>query len=56
MRRCNDVIEPLNLQSGKIAKQHYCYQKNGSCALLAAIEPLSGKRLAPVYERRTKEE
>lgn len=51
-----EEVEPLPLQSGKVAKEHYAYVKNGSCALLAAIEPLTGKRLAKVYERRTKKE
>ena len=51
-----DEVEPLSMQSGRIAKQHYTYVKNGSCSLLAAIEPLTGKRLAQVYERRTKKE
>lgn len=51
-----DVVEPLSMQSGKVAKQHYEYAKNGSCALLAAIEPLTGKRKAIVYQRRTKKE
>ena len=30
--------------------------KNGSCALLAAIEPLTGKRLAEVFPQRTMRE
>lgn len=51
-----EEVEPLSLQTGKVAKQHYAYEKNGSCALLAAIEPLTGKRQAAVYERRTKKE
>jgi hypothetical protein len=51
-----DVVEPLSLQSGKVLKEHYAYEKNGSCALLAAIEPLTGKRLAQVYEQRTKKQ
>jgi hypothetical protein len=51
-----DVVEPLSLQSGKVRKEHYAYEKNGSCALLAAIEPLTGKRLAQVYEQRTKKQ
>ena len=44
------------MRKGEIAKQHYEYEKLGSCALLAAIEPLTGRRLAQVYERRTKQE
>jgi hypothetical protein len=51
-----DVVEPLSMQSAKVAKEHYQYAKNGSCALLAAIEALTGRRQATVYERRTKKE
>lgn len=51
-----DLIEPLALQSGRLRKEHYAYEKLGSCALLAAIEPLTGKRVAHVYARRTKKE
>jgi hypothetical protein len=51
-----DQIEPLAMQTGQIRKEHYAYEKNGSCALLAAIEPLTGFRLAQVHQRRTKKE
>ena len=51
-----DQIEPLAMQSGQVRKEHYAYEKNGSCALLAAIEPLTGFRLAQVHEHRTKKE
>lgn len=51
-----DAVEPLSMQSGQIRKEHYAYEKNGSCALLAAIEPLTGNRLAQVRSRRTKKE
>lgn len=51
-----DRVKPLPMQNGKVAKEHYAYEKNGSCALLAAIEPLTAKRLAQVYKRRTKRE
>jgi hypothetical protein len=46
-------LAPLPLQAGQAAKEHYAYIKNGSCALLGAIEPLTGKRLAEVYPQRT---
>jgi hypothetical protein len=39
-----------------VKREHYCYAKNGSCALLAALEPLTGKRLAAVYQHRGKKE
>jgi len=51
-----DRVDPIALQSGKVRKEHYAYEKLGSCALLAAIEPLTGCRIAEVYERRTKKE
>lgn len=51
-----DTIDPIAMQSGKVAKENYAYEKNGSCCLLAAIEPLTGKRLAQVHDRRTKKE
>ncbi len=44
------------MRKGEIEKQHYEYEKLGSCALLAAIEPLTGQRLGQVFERRTKRE
>lgn len=51
-----DQIAPLTMKSGQIRKEHYAYEKHGSCALLAAIEPLTGKRLALVKPQRTKKE
>jgi len=51
-----DKVEPLALQSGQVRKEHYAYEKLGSCALLAAIAPLTGKRLAQVHAQRTKRE
>jgi len=51
-----DTLAPIPTQEGKLAKEHYSYKKNGSCALLASIEPLAGKRIAKVYEYRTKAE
>jgi hypothetical protein len=44
------------MRKGEIEKQHYEYEKLGSCALLAAIEPLTGRRLGQVHERRSKRE
>jgi len=44
------------MRKGEIEKQHYEYEKLGSCALLAAIEPLTGRRLGQVHQRRTKRE
>lgn len=49
-----DVVKGFEVKPGKIKKQHYEYAKNGSCNLLAAIEPLTGKRIAKVYDQRRK--
>jgi DDE superfamily endonuclease len=49
-------VEGLAMKAGQAAREHYSYTKNGSCALLMAIEPKTGQRLAHVYERRTKQE
>ena len=51
-----EAIAPLNPQPGRIAREHYSYTKNGSCCLLASIEPLTGMRLAQLHRRRTKRE
>jgi len=51
-----DRVEPLTMQSGQVRREHYAYEKNGSCVLLAAIEPLTGRRLGQVYLQRTQRE
>lgn len=57
-----ETMTPLNPQPaqngkpGKAAKAHYAYTKHGSCCLLAAIEPLTAKRLAQLPLQRTKRE
>lgn len=51
-----DTIAPIPSAEGRVAKEHYSYEKHGSCCLLAAIEPLQGSRIAEVYEQRTKKE
>jgi hypothetical protein len=51
-----EAVAGLEMKAGKVARQHYAYEKNGSCALLMAIEPQSGKRLAQVHPQRTKRE
>lgn len=51
-----DRVEPIALQSGQLRKEHYAYEKLGSAALLASIEPLTGRRLAQVQPQRTKRE
>jgi len=51
-----DTVTALSLKAGSPRKEHDQYAKNGSCALLAAIEPKTGRRLAQVYDQRRKRE
>ena len=51
-----EIVHGLQMKAGQPAKENYAYQKNGSCALLATIEPLTGMRIADVFQRRTKRE
>lgn len=49
-----DHVVGLEMKAGQPKREQYTYEKKGSCALLMAIEPLSAKRLALVFDRRTK--
>ena len=49
-----DLVAGIPMMKGGIAKEHYSYEKLGSCSLLATIEPLTGKRIADVYDQRRK--
>jgi hypothetical protein len=51
-----DKVAPLAMQTGQVLKEHYAYEKHGSCTLFATIEPLTGWRLAEIYAQRTKAE
>ncbi len=51
-----NTVSALAMKAGSPLKEHYEYEKHGSCALLAAIEPKTGKRLAQVYDHRRKRE
>jgi hypothetical protein len=51
-----DMVEGLAVRAGKAAREHYSYEKKGSCALLMAIEPKTGKRAARVFDQRTRRE
>lgn len=51
-----DMVAGLEMKAGQAKREHDAYEKNGSCALLMAIEPLTGKREAQVFDQRTKQE
>jgi hypothetical protein len=51
-----EAVEGLQMKAGQVARQHYAYEKKGSCVLLMSIEPQTAKRLAQVHPQRTKRE
>ena len=51
-----DVVVSLPRSAGQSKREDYHYSKHGSCALLMAFEPLTGRRWAKVYDRRTAKE
>ena len=51
-----DVVMPIAMKPGKIQRQDHHYKRNGTCCVMIAIEPLAGKRIIEVKERRTKKD
>ncbi len=51
-----DTVSPLPASPGKAAREDYHYERNGTCALLSASEPLSGRRYVEVSETRTEKD
>jgi len=49
-----DSVIPIPIKPGSPKKEHYEYVRNGTCCIFVAFEPLAGKRLICVKERRTK--
>jgi DDE superfamily endonuclease len=51
-----EAVAAQAMQSGKVRREHYAFEKLGSCAMLAAIEPKTGKRIAQAFDHRRKRE
>lgn len=51
-----DVLVPIPMKPGRVERQDYHYKRNGTCAVLMAVEPLAGRRVATVTERKTKKD
>lgn len=49
-----ETREPLPMKPGEPKREDYEYEREGTCSLFLACEPLSGKRFLQVRERRTK--
>jgi hypothetical protein len=48
-----DIREPLPVRPGSPAKEDYEYERHGVANLFLAFEPLAGKRVVEVTDRRT---
>ena len=51
-----DVLMPIPMKPGRVERQDYEYERNGTCVVLMAIEPLAGRRVITVTKRRTKKD
>jgi hypothetical protein len=51
-----EAVDGVAPQPGPPAKQHYAYRQPGSCCVLAAVAPVTGRRLYQVRGQRTKRE
>jgi hypothetical protein len=51
-----DVLMPIPMKPGRVECQDYHYKRNGTCAVLMAVEPLAGHRMVKVTEQKTKKD
>jgi hypothetical protein len=49
-----EIVKGLEMKAQQVKKEHYAYEKLGSCNLLATIEPLTGRRIFDVTKQRCK--
>ena len=52
----DDVLVPVPMKPGREKREDYEYKRRGTCCVLMAIEPKTGKRIVEVFRRRTKAE
>jgi hypothetical protein len=51
-----DVLMPIPMKPGHVQRQDYEYERNGTCSVLMAVEPLGGYRIANVTAQRAKKD
>lgn len=49
-----EVVKGIAMKAEQVKREHYAYEKLGSCNLLATIEPLTGRRIFEVTDQRRK--
>ena len=50
------TLQPIPMQAGQVKREDYHYSVKASCSILLAVEPLTGKRWAKLYDRRRRQE
>jgi len=50
----DEVVMPLPMKAGQPQRVDYEYARGGTCSLLVAFEPLTGKRVVETSKQRTK--
>ena len=51
-----DVLVPIPMKPGRVARQDYHYERYGTCVVLMAVEPLTGYRMVKVTQQKTKKD
>ncbi len=51
-----EVLAPLPMQPGQPQREDYQYQRNGTCTLFVAFEPLAGNSIVQVRSQRTRKD
>ena len=51
-----EVLLPLPMKPGRVARQDYHYVRQGMCVVLMAVEPLAGYRMVKITKQKTKQD
>ena len=51
-----DVLQPMPMSKGQSRREDYEYEKHGSCCVMLAFEPHTGRRWLKVYAQRSAKE
>jgi hypothetical protein len=49
-----EMVKGMAMKADQVKREHYAYEKKGSCNLLPTIEPLTGVRIFEVTDQRRK--
>jgi len=51
-----DILVPIPMKPGSPKREDYHYQRNGTCVVFIALEPLAGRRIVEIREQKTKKD